>query len=74
MGATPEEIRCAFFEYIQSTNEPEVPYRALWRALLDRGFAIRGETPKRQRDAVYGALSSDHRIVKVRPGVFAPRS
>jgi hypothetical protein len=71
--ATPDEIRRAFRDHLASVGSSELRYEDLWRALRERGVHVRGATPKKERDTVYRALSSDSRIRKVRPGVFALR-
>jgi hypothetical protein len=71
--ANPDQIRAAFFETLQQEQRAELAYETLWRNLREAGWRIRGASPKKQRDTVYNALSTDHRLTKVRPGVFAPR-
>ena len=71
---TSKEIKEVFFDLAATAPTHEVAYRDLWANLVDRGWAVRGATPKRQQDAVYSALKSEPLIVKVRPGVFAPKT
>jgi DNA mismatch endonuclease (patch repair protein) len=68
--ATASAIRNAFVEIASNRPDRELAYRDLHAELVSRGWIIRGETIKRQQDAIYGALKADARIAKVRPGVF----
>jgi hypothetical protein len=68
--ASASEIRSAFVEYAAGSATGEVPYAEIWDVLSQLGIAIRGTTPKRQRDAVWRALASDARIERCAAGVF----
>jgi len=69
---TSEEICQVFFEYLRESGLEGVAYGDLWRLLSGRGARIRGSSPKNQRDTVYRVLTSNPRIVKTKPGFFAP--
>lgn len=72
--ASPKQIRDFFLVFAEDQPNNEVAYRDLWAALLEAGLTVRGSTPKRQQDAVYGALKAAPGLIKVRPGVFARKA
>lgn len=71
--ATPDDICRAFFTHVQAAPNGELAYEDLWRLLRAQGMRLRGASPKKERDTVHRALTNSSRVVKVRPGVFAPR-
>jgi len=71
--ATADAIRRAFLDYVSEGPAQELPYQEVWRRLRSAGIHLRGTTAKKERDTVYKALLGSSEIVKVRPGVFAPR-
>jgi hypothetical protein len=70
---TPNQIRDAFFAELSARGVQQLAYADLWSALRSQGQAVRGSSPKKQRDTVYRALASSNRIERIAPGVFARR-